>query len=135
MANVDNEHGRDPIVTFSMFILIICIFSLNTFISSEILKLILLFLVVGLLVLNFIVNKKFTTIYSIELMWYFFLIYFTFNILYHGITMKTPMVDIFIFIFSICILVLYKVNVNYYLTSFKLIFIISLFHVLGTLLQ
>lgn len=134
--SIDIQNKKmNKLLLFSTFTFMLGILTIKTFISSNVLELLLLSLTLVLLIFHYIISNKHITIYQFEIMWFIFLIYFLFNILYQGRFMKIHILDIFILTFIFLFLLLYKVNINYFITAFKLIFIFSLIYALSAIFQ
>src|SRR5690625_1464634 len=134
--SIDIQNKKtNKLLLFSTFTSMIGILTLKTFISSDILELLLLSLTLVLLIFHYIISNKYITIYRMEILWFIFLVYFVFNILYQGRFMKNHILDIFIFTFIFLLLLLYKVNVDYFIKAFKVIFTFSLVYALSAIFQ
>lgn len=135
MKSIHQTKNRNNVLLLSTVFFMISILTLKTFISSNLLEVMLLSTTIISLILYYMISNESLFLYRVEIMWFIFLIYFTFNILYQGRFMKLHMLDIFIFMFIILLLLLYKTNVSYFVTSFKIIFWFSFVYALSAMFQ
>jgi len=134
-SSIYQNDRNDKMLLFSTVIFMVSILTLKTFISSEILEVLLLIVTLFLLLLHYIVSKESLIFYRVEAIWFLFLIYFIFNILYQGRFMKVHMLDIFIFVFIFLVLLFYKISVKHFITALKIIFVFSIIYALSAIFQ
>src|SRR5699024_4696707 len=67
-------------------------------------------------------------------MFFLFVLYFLINILFQGFFSKLHLIDVLVFSSIIIILLLVKINVNYFLFSMKIMLILSIIYALGSIL-
>lgn len=111
------------------------ILTLKTFFFSSLREVIIFSISLILLMIYYTkINKK-ITVFKFEPMWYLFIIYFLLNMLYHSTYKNLYLLDVFIFIFILGLIILLKIDYNYYIISLKIIFVFSLVYSLSAIFQ
>lgn len=135
VKSINKNNPKNSILFISTVILMLNVLTLNTFISSIYLEIISLSVTLLFLISYYVLSNNSIVVNRVEVMWYVFTLYFIINIIIQNFFLKLHILDIFIFIFFILFLTLYKVNINYYTTSFKIILFVSIVYALSAIFQ
>lgn len=126
---------KDNITYLSLIFMLLSIFTLESFISSSFLEILLSGIALLLMIFTYTFKQKNIYISKVEIMWFIFLVYFTFNILLHREYKTIYFLDVYIFSFASLFLLLNKIDLEYYVKSFIIILSCSLIYAMSGIFQ
>lgn len=131
----DNREKNNIFIMLGIIVFTLGTFTIDSFLSSLQVETVYLILTLILFILAYLLSNKGIVVYKVEIMWFIFLIYFLINMVYHGKFIKIYFIDILAFAFIFFFLLLVKVNVNYYITSIKIMFILAIIYAFSSIFQ
>lgn len=129
------DHKLDKSLLLGIIIFTIGTFTLDTFISSPIIKFIYLITTILIFIIYYILNKKGLEIYTIELFWFLFFFYYSFNFLIHGEFKLEYSIDVLVFSLLFVFLLLVKVDIEYYKLTMIIMFVLAIVFALSSVFQ
>lgn len=137
---VIKNNSYEDTKTNKIFILGIFIFTfgfctINTFLSSPIIKLLVLSLSLVVIIFSIIMFERKVTVSIVDIMWLLFLTLLVLNITLNNLITSKTIADILIYSFCVGFLLLTKVNINLFGPSFNFIKLIGIIYALSAIFQ
>lgn len=119
-----------------IFIFTLSFTTLKSFASSPTIGLVLLYLAIPFLLFTYAVNNnKKLVLSNVDLLWLFFLLLLSINIGFHNIVNPLNMGDLLVYIACVLLLILVKVDIEYFIPSIKLIKVFAIIYALSAIFQ
>ncbi|MCM3399456.1 O-antigen ligase family protein [Oceanobacillus profundus] len=113
----------------------ICFSTINTMLSSENVKLMLLFFVVIFLISHYFFGKKGVILTNFDIIWLFFLFSLYLNIILKYNISHSALVDLIVYTSCVVFILLAKMHISQYEISFKLIKLFAVIYALSAIFQ
>src|SRR5699024_5326320 len=122
MSNIDVkttlvDNKVNIILLFGISIFSIGTYTLETFLSSPTIKVVYLLAAIIMFIFFYMFYNEGIHLYKVEPLFFLFVVYFLTNLLLQGFYNKIHIIDLLVFISIILILILFKINVRYFLFS------------------
>ncbi|WP_203553655.1 O-antigen ligase family protein [Bacillus sp. B15-48] len=139
LSNQKYTYLEDKVkINFTMIGILVFTFSfviLKSFIPFQISYLLLLTSIVILLFSTLVFSKRGLVITRVDIMWFFFLMFFIINIAFNNIIRVGTVYAVFVYLLGICFLLLVKVDINYYKYPLKIISLMGFFYAISSIFQ
>lgn len=135
--NYINNHLQSITTIMGMFLFVFVFTTLESFFYKSFIEVGLLILIsmVVLFLGRVLINSYYITINVIDVMWIMFLVTLVINVLLNNLINVITIYDIFVYTAGVSFLILAKIDINYYKSTFKLIAVLSIFYAAGAMLQ